>query len=47
MTKLGFQAGAILYFSENLTGYNQRLAWKCKELKRASEIIVVGVPKGL
>ena len=34
-TKLGFQAGAILYFSENLTHYNQRLAWKCKELKRA------------
>ena len=26
MTKLGFQAGAILYFSENLTHYNQRLA---------------------
>ena len=38
MTKLGFQAGAILYFSENLTHYNQRLAWKCRELKRASKI---------
>ena len=26
MTKLGFQAGAILYFNENLTHYNQGLA---------------------
>ena len=47
MTKLGFQAGAILYFSENLTGYNQRLAWKCRELKELVKFIVVGVPKGL
>ena len=37
-TKLGFQAGAVLYFSENLTPYNQRLAWKCRELKRAGKI---------
>ena len=36
--KLGFQAGAVLYFSENLTPYNQRLAWKCREVKRASKI---------
>ena len=36
--KLGFQAGAVLYFSENLTPYNQRLVWKCRELKRAAKI---------
>ena len=37
-TKLGFQADTVLYFSKNLTRCNQRLAWKCRELKRASEI---------
>ena len=26
------------YFSENLTPLNQLLAWKCRELKRASMI---------
>ena len=31
-TKLGFQAGAVFYFSENLTPYNQLLPWKCREL---------------
>ena len=34
-TKLSFQAGAALYFSENMTPYNQHLAWKCGNLKRA------------
>ena len=47
MTKLGFQAGAILYFSENLTHYNQRLAWKCRELKRASKIHSSWSSKGI
>ena len=37
-TKLGFQAGAVLYFSEKLTPYNERLPWKCGELKRAGKI---------
>ena len=32
------RAGAVLYFSENLTHYNQRLAWKCRELKRAGKV---------
>ena len=36
--KLGFQAGAVFYFSENLTPYNQLLPWKCRELKKASKI---------
>ena len=35
--KLGFQAGAVLYFSGNLTAHNERLAWKCKELKRVGK----------
>ena len=36
-TKLGFQVGTVLYFSENSTHYNQCLAWKCKELKGAGK----------
>ena len=36
-TKLGFQAGPVLYFSEKLTHYSQCLAWKCRELERASK----------
>ena len=38
MAKLVFQGSAILNFSENLTHYNQGLAWICNELKRASKI---------
>ena len=35
--KLGFPE-AYLFFNENLTPYNQKLAWKCRELKRAGKI---------
>ena len=27
-----------LFVSENLSPFNQRLAWKCRELRRASKI---------
>ena len=46
-TKLGFQASAVLYFSENLTHSNQRLAWKCRKLKRASKIHSSWSSKGI
>ena len=36
--KLGFQSGARIFVSENLTPYNQHLAWKCRELKQAGKI---------
>ena len=36
--RLGFNPVKTLYFSENLTPTNQLLAWKCRELKRASKI---------
>ena len=29
---------ARTFVSENLTSYNQHLAWKCRELKRAGKI---------
>ena len=29
--------GTKIYVRENLTPYNQRLPWKCKELKRAKK----------
>ena len=31
--KLGLQSDARIFVSENLTPYNQHLAWKCRELK--------------
>ena len=34
-TELGFKPDVALYISENLTPLNQRLAWQCRELKRA------------
>ena len=34
--ELHFDTSSILYFSENLTPYNQYLTWKCRELKRAN-----------
>ena len=34
--KLGFPE-ANLFFNENLTPYNQKLAWKCRELKHAGK----------
>ena len=42
---LGFNPVKTLYFRENLTPTNQLLAWKFRELKRASMIHTVhGVP---
>ena len=37
-SKLGFESNVKLYVSENLTPYNQHLAWKCRELKRGGVI---------
>ena len=34
-SKLGFNVENKLFVCENLTTYNQRLAWMCRELKRA------------
>ena len=34
-TELGFKPDVALYISENLTPFNQHLAWQCRELKRA------------
>ena len=36
-----------LYMSENLTPYNQHLAWKCRELKRAGVIHSSWSSKGI
>ena len=36
--KLGFQSDARIFVSENLTPYNQHIACKCRELKRAGKI---------
>ena len=36
--KLGFESNVKLYVSKNVTPYNQHLAWKCRELKRAGII---------
>ena len=36
--KLGFQSDARIFVSENLTSYNQHLAWKYRELKRTGKI---------
>ena len=45
--RLGFNPVKTLYFSENLTPTNQLLAWKCRELKRASMIYRNAVPGGV
>ena len=37
-SKLGFESNVKLHVSENLTPYNQTLAWKCRELKKAGVI---------
>ena len=34
-TELGFKSGVALYINESLTPFSQRLAWQCRELKRA------------
>ena len=44
--KLGFPE-ANLFFNENLTPYNQKLAWKCRELKRAGKIHSTWSTKGV
>ena len=33
-TDLGFKPDVALYISENLTPFNQCLAWQCRKLKR-------------
>ena len=44
--KLGFPK-SNLSFNENLTPYNQRLAWRCRELKRAGKIHSTWSTKGI
>ena len=46
-SKLGFANDTKIYVIENLTLYNQRLAWKCRELKRAKKIHKVWSMKGV
>ena len=45
--KLGFQSDARIFVSENLTPYNQHLAWKCRELKQAGKIHSCWSAKGV
>ena len=47
MSKLGFANDTKIYVSENLTPYNQRLSWECRELKRAKKIHQVWSMKGV
>ena len=44
--KLGFLEANLL-FNENLTPYNQKLAWKFRELKRARKIHSTWSSKGV
>ena len=37
-SKLGFKRENELFYCASLTPYNQRLAWMCRELKRAKKI---------
>ena len=46
-SKLGFESNVKFYVSENLTPYNQHLAWKCRELKRAGVIHSSRSSKGI
>ena len=46
-SKLGFESNVNLYESENLTTYNQHLAGKCRELKRAGIIHSSWSSKGI
>ena len=46
-SKIGFGNDTTIYVSENLTPKNQRLAWKCRELKRAKKIHKVWSMKGI
>ena len=45
--KLCFQNNVKLFVSENLSPFNQRLAWKCRELRRASKIHSTFSSKGI
>ena len=45
--KLGFQSDTRTFFSEHLTPYNQHLAWKCRESKRAGKIRSCWSAKGV
>ena len=45
--KLCFQNNVKLFVSENLSPFNQRLAWKCRELRRASKIHSAFSSKGI
>ena len=45
--KLGFQSDARIFVTKNLTPYNQPLAWKCRELKRAAKIHSCWSAKGV
>ena len=45
--KLSFGNDTKIYVNENLTPYNQHLAWKCRELKRAKKIHKVCSMKGI
>ena len=38
---------ANLFLNENLTPYNQKLAWKCRKLKRAGKIHSTWSSKGV
>ena len=44
---LGFANGTKIYVSENFTHYNQCVAWKFRELKRAKNIHKVWSMKGV
>ena len=46
-SKLGFNVENKLFVSENLTPYNQHLAWMCRELKRGKKICNCCTSKGI
>ena len=46
-SKLGFNVKNKLFVCENLTPYNQRLTWMCRELKRAKKIYNCWTSKGI
>ena len=45
--KLCFRNNVKLFVSENMSPFNQRLAWKCRELTRASKIHSAFSSKGI
>ena len=45
--ELGFKPDLALYISENLSPFNQRLGWQCRELKRARLIHSCWSSKGV